>query len=551
MRSVFYQFPEVLLIDATHGTNASKCKVFSFMTHDAFGKGQFVQHAAVQNERRETLLTAMEAFKESNPSWTKVQCVLIDKDFTEMSVLKTAFPDATILLCQFHVIKYLREEIASSDYGFTAWQKQQLRNVVNLLVYAKTEQEYEKHLKYMWHLVSFGLREATPRASSAGGVSHAISSTQSGLQSRSVGRVPDSVGRVPDSAVDEVQHPFEWYFSKNWDGCRHLWCSYKRQNAVTLGNNTNNRLESWWKQLKEVTSVFMGLDECVAAIMCYQSQEEKLFMDRVFKLTVVQDPKYDREMAHLANLVSEHACELIYEQYTYAVSHASYTYYMPVPDVIFLSSTSSEEDAPDEPRQEYSVNKRNWECSCLFMTTRLLPCQHVFFLRRALGLETVIPTQLLHPRWLLSSVRSKVVLEDFSSAAFAVGDVIRSKDTPWDSDRKYREASRVASAISDTMSGFGMSEYRVALKALHQVARLFKHRQFAGIAGFSQSFLLDSDAEGAEPCADEPGVDQLCVVVACSDTGRRIPGRCIAFATSDLSDRQHSTDRAGRVGRRR
>ncbi|EGZ08623.1 hypothetical protein PHYSODRAFT_525891, partial [Phytophthora sojae] len=39
MRDTFSRFSEVLLIDATHGTNESKYKVFSFMAHDVFGKG--------------------------------------------------------------------------------------------------------------------------------------------------------------------------------------------------------------------------------------------------------------------------------------------------------------------------------------------------------------------------------------------------------------------------------------------------------------------------------------------------------------------------------
>ncbi|KAE9352697.1 hypothetical protein PR003_g4258 [Phytophthora rubi] len=43
MRSLFSCFPEVLLVDATHGTNAEHYKLFSFMVHDSFGHGQHVQ----------------------------------------------------------------------------------------------------------------------------------------------------------------------------------------------------------------------------------------------------------------------------------------------------------------------------------------------------------------------------------------------------------------------------------------------------------------------------------------------------------------------------
>lgn len=68
MRELFDRFPEVLMIDATHGTNVSKYKVFSIMAQDVFGKGQFVQHAVVQNERRPTPLTALDEFKKNNPA---------------------------------------------------------------------------------------------------------------------------------------------------------------------------------------------------------------------------------------------------------------------------------------------------------------------------------------------------------------------------------------------------------------------------------------------------------------------------------------------------
>ena len=72
MCEMFVKFPEVLLIDATHGTSASRFKVFFFMAHDVFGKGQYVQHAILQNERSETNRTAIETFKTDNPDWERV-----------------------------------------------------------------------------------------------------------------------------------------------------------------------------------------------------------------------------------------------------------------------------------------------------------------------------------------------------------------------------------------------------------------------------------------------------------------------------------------------
>ncbi|KAG3233639.1 hypothetical protein PC116_g26383 [Phytophthora cactorum] len=38
----FDRFPGVLMIVATLETNTEKYKIFSFMAHDIFGKGQYV-----------------------------------------------------------------------------------------------------------------------------------------------------------------------------------------------------------------------------------------------------------------------------------------------------------------------------------------------------------------------------------------------------------------------------------------------------------------------------------------------------------------------------
>jgi hypothetical protein len=48
-RQSYIQSPEVVLIDATHGTNKDNYKLFSLMVHDAFGHGQHVQVLAVDH----------------------------------------------------------------------------------------------------------------------------------------------------------------------------------------------------------------------------------------------------------------------------------------------------------------------------------------------------------------------------------------------------------------------------------------------------------------------------------------------------------------------
>ncbi|KAG3157451.1 hypothetical protein PI124_g9783 [Phytophthora idaei] len=131
----------------------------------------------------------LKEFKANNPAWTKLRCALIDKDFTELSVLTTASPDVTILLCQFHVLKYLKEEIASYDYGCNTWEKDQLRGLMNLLVYAKTDKDYMRHFWYMLHVCEVG------RSISEQSVQESESSDQVGRNLAPGGENLTTVGR--------------------------------------------------------------------------------------------------------------------------------------------------------------------------------------------------------------------------------------------------------------------------------------------------------------------------------------------------------------------
>ncbi|KAG6610181.1 uncharacterized protein IUM83_00188 [Phytophthora cinnamomi] len=120
----------------------------------------------------------------------------------------------------------------------------------------------------------------------SGGIEFGISRAELGIVGDQLGTRQTELGTVGGTR-DECKHPFEAYFVKNWDNCRHMWCAFERQNACTQGNNTNNRLESSWKQLKELVDSFMQVDECIVSIMVYQAQAERKFLDAVYKLPLL------------------------------------------------------------------------------------------------------------------------------------------------------------------------------------------------------------------------------------------------------------------------
>lgn len=260
---------------------------------------------------------------------------------------------------------------------------------------------------------------------------------------------------------------------------------------VTLGNNTNNRLEATWKQLKEWVHSFMSVDECITSMMFYQSIQERRFMSEMNKVVQLQCFGYDYEMTIAANLVSKHACELIHGQYAFAVGHAAYEFYEGCPGVYFIKSVCRDADALDELNAEYSVSKYDWTCSCMFMNTHLLPCRHVFYIRKSIGKDSIIPTQLLNSRWLLSSVRAAVQNDDAITSSpvesYAIRRVVVTDERPWDSNRKYREALPIATEICDTMAGLGMVQYREATALLEDVAKRIRKGDFRILDGHLMS----------------------------------------------------------------
>ncbi|OWY97765.1 LOW QUALITY PROTEIN: hypothetical protein PHMEG_00031625 [Phytophthora megakarya] len=108
MRRWFNAFPEVMLVDATHNTNDSRYKLFSFMIHDVSGHGQYVQHSLMENESAECLTVATSVFKLWNTSWDQIRLIVIDEDMGEISSLEEHFPIAK---------KYIRSEMANGEYG--------------------------------------------------------------------------------------------------------------------------------------------------------------------------------------------------------------------------------------------------------------------------------------------------------------------------------------------------------------------------------------------------------------------------------------------------
>ncbi|OWZ07215.1 hypothetical protein PHMEG_00020415 [Phytophthora megakarya] len=203
-----------------------------------------------------------------------------------------------------------------------------------------------------------------------------------------------------------------------------------------------------WNRLKDIVNSSGGLDEFVVAIVLYQSRPEQHLSE------------YDVEMELVANLVSRHAYKLIHEQYDYALHRFFYSYYEALPVILFMKHKKEGNNSLNEPSIEYSIHKQNWQCSCLFMRTRLLPCRHIFSSGK-IWRGTLLTAKLINKRWLLSALKHNESDIPPAATPFRVESLVSGRTSqPW--DRKYREAQTTTNEICSSMSELAMREYKYA-----------------------------------------------------------------------------------------
>ncbi|RAW22371.1 hypothetical protein PC110_g21188 [Phytophthora cactorum] len=91
------------------------------------------QHALMENERADCLTNAATSFKSFKATWDQVRVIIADKDFGEILLLQAA----RIVLCVFHVVKYLHGEIAKKEYNIQ--DRDKAEDAIHMMLDATTE----------------------------------------------------------------------------------------------------------------------------------------------------------------------------------------------------------------------------------------------------------------------------------------------------------------------------------------------------------------------------------------------------------------------------
>lgn len=203
MQQTFANYPELLLMDATYKLNDLRMPLYIMIVVDGNGESEVVGSFLVSDETRDTISSMVQAFKQFNTPWEKVKTVMSDKDFVERSVMRDEFPKASLIICLFHVLRTFRREVTCDRMGLRPAQRDLCLDILQKIVYSHSAEEYEQNVEM---LLSTGFKSVNA------------------------------------------------YYINNWAPIKEEFVECFKGRCLTLGNRTNNRLESINEKIKSVCS---------------------------------------------------------------------------------------------------------------------------------------------------------------------------------------------------------------------------------------------------------------------------------------------------------
>ena len=359
--------PNIVLVDTTFNFNKEGYKMSSFAyCNPVTNKGEVAQLVFLADEGAEALEFAFKAFKKTilqDPGY-----VMVDKDFTELIILSKVFPNATILLCQFHVMKYMKTLVSTSqaiDGGSSAdyEKKNEMMEAFRSALYATTEEDANEKLKIFEEVIA-------------------------GIRVR--------IGNGDKAYYANLSE----YFEKNWKSCSEKWLTCRRRNIPGLEDeNTNNRLERLWRSMKDyLRAITTGTVSISKAVVLLVKFAENQLIDR-----------YTWQMRHTMRIA--HSDPAVVEEYTDASKELNDRGMMMFKKSVDLllkyedtmeivegegagvkekfKKKKNKEGGTIEKELEYDVKNYKADekrCNCSWSVRCGAPCRHILLVRRTRGL---------------------------------------------------------------------------------------------------------------------------------------------------------------------
>lgn len=87
------------------------------------GQSEIVGFCLLTSEDLENVANMDITFKQFNPAWENIKCIMAYKVFTEWNIFKNQFPSTQILICIFHWLRSISREITCEKMNITLGKK--------------------------------------------------------------------------------------------------------------------------------------------------------------------------------------------------------------------------------------------------------------------------------------------------------------------------------------------------------------------------------------------------------------------------------------------
>ena len=406
MRSNFHSFPEVVLVDATYKLTNLCMPVYLMLCIDGNGQSEIVACCVTSLETEDGMTAMADSFKKHNARWEKVAMVMTDKDMTERTVFGRAFPNATMHLCLFHVLRSFRRQITCEKFGITSGERDLVLDMMSRLTYARS---LAKYTAVYDELMECGL---------------------------------ETVIR---------------YFNTNWHSSKDEWVEGLKGQVFSLGETTNNRLESTNAKVKSVCTKYATL--------------ENFFTNFVAVLAVLRGERSHRIVMSIITKTtcSDAMTQLIHKCLTpYAAAFVIQQRHL-MEKVVMTGDMMNGVWHLESNEGELVVSPAS--CTCKFRVTMQLPCRHMFAVRGEAKMD-LFCMDLAAERWSMSYLTVAHSMKASASTDASV-DVSVAPEAPpsrtISSHQKYNRAFRVASALASLAAEVGMEEFEARLATLQDL----------------------------------------------------------------------------------
>ena len=321
MQLAFKAYPELLCVDVTYKLLKLGLPLYIMVCEDSNGQSEVVAACLLVTEDADSIAWMFNSFKNRNDSWNKIRVVMADKDIGERDVIKHCLPDAAVLICLFHTLRSLRREITCDKMGITSGQRTVCLEVVQKMAYAHSEPEYLN--------LYAEFRRSCPK--------EVIS-----------------------------------YFNENWHPIKNEWVLGMKSCTGNFLNFTNNRLENINGKLKQVINRYSSLEQ---------------FIEKFFVILTALRTERDHKAAIMCQKVrvsrfSEHSPQHLYSQLL--TNYAADFVHKQLSLVDKVSSITDENGEYTVSTSEGLKKVTLVSCECIFNRSMLLPCRHIFALRKKL-----------------------------------------------------------------------------------------------------------------------------------------------------------------------